>query len=363
MNLKIADIRTRLLSIPFPNPITTATFSIDHKDIIIVEVETDEGITGMGYLMTLGRGIHALKAVVDYEMKDLLVGENPLYRQKVWEKLWWGLQKIGRKGVAVYAISAIDVALWDIAGKATNQSIHQMLGPAGDSLEAYGGGGWLHMTTDDLLEEVNTYKEKFGFRGYKMRAGLPNWRDDVERVRAVREAFGDELDIMVDVNQGLDVPSSIILGKELEKLGVFWFEEPVHADDIGGLAEIASALDMRVATGENEYGRFGYKDLINQKAADVLQIDLQRIGGVTEWIRVANTADTMGIKVTPHLFWEISVQLTCAVPNAIYIEYMDWLDDCFEELPGIKNGRIHVWEKPGHGLKFRDDIIKKYRID
>lgn len=361
--MKIAGIRTQILSIPFPKPITTATFSIDYKDIIIVDVETDEGITGTGYLMTLGQGSRAIKAVLDYELKDLLVGEDPLYRQKVWKKLWWGLQKIGRKGVAVYAISAIDTALWDIAGKTTNQSIHQLLGPTADNLEAYGGGGWLHMPIDDILEEVRIYKEKYGFRAYKMRAGSSSWRVDVERVRAVREAFGNDLEIMVDVNQGLDVPSSIILGRELEKLGVFWFEEPVHADDISGLADIATALDMRVATGENEYGRFGYKDLINQKAADVLQIDLQRVGGVTEWIRVANTADTMGVKVTPHLFWELSAQLACAVPNAIYIEYMDWLDDCFEELPEIKNGRVHVWKKPGHGLNFRKELIKKYRID
>lgn len=361
--MKIVGIRTQLLSIPFQNPITTSTFSVRHKDIIVVEVETDEGITGMSYLMTLGPGVRALKAVLDYDIKELVVGEDPLYRQKIWRKNWWGLQKIGRKGVAVYAISAIDTALWDIAGKITNQSIHQLLGPTSDSLEAYGGGGWLHMPIDEILEEVNTYKEKYGFQAYKMRAGSANWRDDVERVCAVREAFGDELDIMVDVNQGLDVPTSIILGRELEKLGVFWFEEPVHADDIGGLADIAGTLDMRVAAGENEYGRFGYKDFINQKAADVLQIDLQRVGGVTEWIRVANTADTMGIKVTPHLFWEISAQLSCAVPNAIYIEYMDWLDDCFEELPDIKGGRIHVWKKPGHGLKFRNDILKKYKVD
>ncbi|MDR3563937.1 MAG: mandelate racemase/muconate lactonizing enzyme family protein [Negativicutes bacterium] len=360
--MQITNIRTRLLSVPFDRPITTATFSVNHKDIVVIEVDTDAGITGMSYIMTLGRGIHALKAVIDYEIRSLVIDEDPLYRQKIWKKLWWGLHKIGRKGAAIYAISAIDVALWDIAGKMTNQSIHQMLGPACDSIEAYGGGGWLYMSIDDMLEEVNTFKQKFGFKAYKMRAGSTNWRQDVDRIRALREAFGYDLEIMVDLNQGLDVPSSIILGRELEKLGVFWFEEPIHADDIGGLSDIAATLDMRVVAGENEYGRYGYKDLINRKAADILQIDLQRVGGITEWMRVANTADTMGIKVTPHLFWEISVQLTCATTNSIYIEYMDWLDNCFEELPEIKGGHIHAWKKPGHGLKFRDEIMKNYEI-
>lgn len=167
---------------------------------------------------------------------------------------------------------------------------------------------------------------------------------------------------MVDANQGLDIASAIILGKELEQIGVYWFEEPVHADDIGGLSDITKSLHMRVATGETEYGRYGFKDLIDRKAADVIQIDVQRVGGITEWMRVANMADAWGLKVTPHLFWEISVQLTCAVPNAIYIEYMDWLDEFFEELPKIKDGFVHAWDKPGHGLVFRDDIKKKYIV-
>jgi L-alanine-DL-glutamate epimerase-like enolase superfamily enzyme len=361
-SLKIIDIRTTAVSIPFENPIATSTFKLTDRQVVIVEVDTDDGITGTGYMLTLGRGTRTLKTIIDHEVKDLVINEDPFYRQKIWKKLWWGLNWIGRKGAAVYAISAIDIALWDIAGKATNQSIHQMLGPTTDNLEAYGGGGWLTYSIDELIKEARKFKEK-GFGAYKMRVGLPDWREDVSRVKAVRDAFGKDLEIMIDANQGLDVPSSIILGRELEKLDVYWFEEPVHADNIDGLAEIAKTLDMRIATGETEYGRYGFKDLIQRKAADVLQIDVLRAGGITEWIRVANTADSWGLKVTPHLFWELSVQLSCAVPNAIYIEYMDWLDDFFEELPKIEGGRIHVWDKPGHGLKFKEDIVKKFKMD
>lgn len=360
--MKITNIQTTFVSIPFRQPIATSTFQLTDREVVIVKVETDEGITGTGYMLTLGRGTRTLKSIVDHDLKDLVIGENPLYRQKIWKKLWWGLNWIGRKGAAIYAISAIDVALWDIAGKMTNQSIHQMLGPSTDNLEAYGGGGWLTFSIDEIINEATQYKER-GFDAYKMRVGLPNWREDVKRVKAVKDTFGDDLEVMVDANQGLDVASSIILGRELEKLGVYWFEEPVHADNIEGLAEIAQTLNMRVATGETEYGRFGFKDLIQQKGADVVQIDVQRVGGITEWMRVANTADSWGLKVTPHLFWEISVQLSCAVPNAIYIEYMDWLDEFFEELPEIKNGRVYVWDKPGHGLKFKEDIIKKYKVE
>lgn len=358
--MKITDIRTTLVSVPFPKPIAVSTFTLRNRDVVIVEVDTDEGITGTGYMLTLGRGIHALKAVVDHEIKDLVIGEDPIYRQKIWKKLWWGLNFIGRKGAAIYAISAIDEALWDIAGKATGQSIQQMLGAYTDRLEAYGGGGWLSYSVEEILQEAQNYLEH-GFTAYKMRVGLPNWREDVKRVKAVRDTFGDRLEVMVDANQGLDVAKAVLLGRELEQLGVYWYEEPVHADDISGLSQIAKTLDMRVTTGETEYGRFGFKDLIQQQAADVLQIDVQRVGGITEWMRVANTADTWGIKVTPHLFWELSVQMCCAVPNSIYIEYMNWLDDFFEELPILKNGQVHVWDKPGHGLVFREDIKKHYQ--
>lgn len=357
----ISDIKTTLLSIPFAEPVVTSTFTAQNKHILLVEVETDEGVTGTSYLFTVGRGIHTLKTVIDKEIDDLVIGEDPIYRQKIWEKLWKGLQWIGRKGAAVFAISAIDIALWDIAGKVTDQSIHQMLGPARNSIEAYGGGGWLSYSIDEILEEVQSYKER-GFQAYKMRVGLPDWREDLKRVKAVRETFGNEIEIMVDANKGLDLSTSILLGRELEQLNVFWFEEPVHADNIQGLAEIADSLDMRVATGESEYGRYGFKELIQRRAADVVQLDIQRVGGITEWIRVANTASSWDLKVTPHLFWEISVQLACAVPNAIYIEYMDWLDDCFEELPPIKDGRIHTWDKPGHGLKIKEEIIEKYEV-
>ncbi|NEU31448.1 mandelate racemase/muconate lactonizing enzyme family protein [bacterium LRH843] len=360
--MKITDIKTTIVSIPFSKPLAVSTFNLESRDVVIVEVTTDQGVTGIGYMMTLGRGIRTLKSVIDNELKDLVIGEDPFYRQKIWEKLWWQLNFFGRKGAAVYAISAIDVALWDIMGKITNLPIHSLLGPSKDKLEAYGGGGWLSLSIDEILDEVENYK-KLGLKAYKMRVGLQDWRKDVERVKAVRDAFGYDLEIMIDANQGLDVASSIILGRELEKLGVYWFEEPVHADDIAGLAQIAETLDMRVATGETEYGRYGFKDIIDRKAADIIQIDIQRVGGITEWIRVANMADAWGLKVTPHLFWEISNQLTCAVPNAVYIEYMDWLDEFFEELPLIKDGFVYTWNKPGHGLVFREDIIKKYKVN
>lgn len=359
--MKITAVEATLLSVPFPKPIRVATGSFATKDVVFVEVRTDEGLTGMGYLGVLGAGAAALKVLVDRDVAALVVGEDPRYRARIWDKLWWGLDWIGRRGLAVYALSLVDVALWDLAGRAANQSIHQLLGPYTDRVKAYASGGNLGFSLEEVVAEALAFRER-GFRAYKMKVGLPDIREDLRRVDAVRDALGPDVDLMADANQGLDVAHAILLGRELERRGVFWFEEPVPADDIRGSAEIARALDIRLATGETEFSRFGFADLIRERAADILQIDV-RAGGITEWMRIAAMAGAAGIPVTPHMQWELQIHMTAAVPNGMYVEYMSWFDELFEELPAIEDGYVVAPQKPGHGLAFKPEMVRRYRVD
>jgi L-alanine-DL-glutamate epimerase-like enolase superfamily enzyme len=239
---------------------------------------------------------------MDHDIADLLIGENPLYRNKIWEKLWWALNMIGRKGVALYGISAVDIALWDLAGKLQNTSIHAMLGPYTDQVKAYGSAGFMALSEGELVEEAESYISR-GFKAFKMKAGFLDLRIDLKRVAAVRKTLG---------------------------------------------AEIAKALDIRITTGETEYSRYGFRDLIDRKAGDILMINL-RAGGITEALCIANMASAHRIPVTPHLAWELQVQVFAAIPNGVYIEYMDWYDDLFEEVPQIKDGMVTVWNRPGLG--------------
>ncbi|SFS64416.1 mandelate racemase/muconate lactonizing enzyme family protein [Paenibacillus sp. BC26] len=356
----ITAVKTKLVSVPFHTPIRVSTFVITKRTAIIVEIETDEGITGMGYLPILGQGGETIKTCMDRDIADLLIGENPLYRNKIWEKLWWALNMIGRKGVVLYGISAVDIALWDLAGKRQHTSIHSMLGPYTDQVKAYGSAGFMSLSEEELVKEAEGYVSR-GFKAFKMKAGFPDLKIDLKRVEAVRKSLGSDIDIMVDVNQGLDVATAIRFGRELEKLGVYWFEEPVPADDIIGHAEVAKALDIRITTGETEYSRYGFRELINRKAGDILMINL-RAGGITESVRIANLASANRLPVTPHLAWELQIQIFAAIPNGVYIEYMNWYDDLFEDVPLIKDGMVHVWDRPGHGLKFRDEILQKYAV-
>ncbi|REE85320.1 L-alanine-DL-glutamate epimerase-like enolase superfamily enzyme [Paenibacillus taihuensis] len=359
--MKITSVKTKLISVPFKAPIRVSTLSLAKRDAIIVEVETDEGVTGMEYIPVLGRGSETIKACMDHDIADLLIGEDPLYRNKIWEKLWWALNMIGRKGIAMYGISAVDVALWDLAGKLQKTSIHKMLGPYTNQVKVYGSAGFMSLSEEELVEEAEGVVAR-GFKAFKMKAGFPDLRIDLKRVTAVRKALGPDIDIMVDVNQGLDVPAAIQFGRELEKLGIYWFEEPVPADDMIGHAEVARALDIRITTGETEYSRYGFRELIDRKAGDILMMNL-RAGGITEVVRIANMASAHRISVTPHLAWELQNQIYAAITNGTYIEYMDWYDDWFEDVPQIKDGMATVWDRPGHGLKFREEIVRQYAVE
>lgn len=359
--MKIVRVDTTLLSVPFARPVQVSTMAFTKRDVVIVEIHTDEGVSGMGYLGVLGRGSETIKTCIDKDVADLLMGENPLYRNKIWDKMWWALNWIGRKGIAVYALSAIDVALWDLAGKVQNTSLHMMLGPATDRVKAYASAGFLAYSADELVEEALRYVDR-GFRAYKMKVGMPDWRADLTRVSAVRSALKSDIDLMVDANQGLDVATAILMGRELEQMGIYWFEEPVPADDIIGHAQIAHALDVRVATGETEFSRFGFRELLDRKAADIWQIDV-RAGGITEWMRIAGMASAARIPVTPHMAWEIQIHMTAAVDNGLYVEYMDWFDDLFEELPPIVEGMVVAPDRPGHGLRFKEEVLSRYRVD
>ena len=176
--MKIRNVKSAIISVPFKTPIQVSTTTFTKRNAVIVEIETDEGITGMGYIGVLGRGSEAVKTCLDYDMADLLVGENPLYRNKLWEKMWWATNWFGRKGLALYALSAVDIALWDIAGKVQHSSLHTMLGPYTDSVKAYASAGFLALSTEELVNEALSYIDQ-GFRAYKMKVGSPNLREDL----------------------------------------------------------------------------------------------------------------------------------------------------------------------------------------
>ena len=363
--MKITDVKTTLLSLPHLSAIQDAT--IRHvargRNACFVHIITDSGLEGL----SPSGGGRAGQMLIEGTFKELLVGQDPLNIEKIWDDLFWCVRGVGRKGLAFCALSAVDVALWDLKAKHFNVPLYQLLGPYTDSVPVYGSGGWTNFNTEELVAEQTGYVER-GFKAVKMKVGKDfgkSEREDLQRLAAVREAVGDDIEIYIDANNGYYAKQAIYMGKAFEEYRVGWFEEPVLADDIDGLAAIAKAINIPVATGEHEYTKFGFKELISRGGADIVQPDVGRVGGITEWMKVAHLAHAFNLPVAPHAYQLIHLHLACATPNLKVVEYLGISEEsdkvAYKEWSAPKDG---MWSpdpnKPGLGLELDPEAVEKY---
>jgi L-alanine-DL-glutamate epimerase-like enolase superfamily enzyme len=360
--VKIVDLKTTRVEVPLAKPIRTAIHDIRSVGALLLAIDGGDGRVGEGYLFAPGaRQLGVFEEMV-LSFKPMLVGADPEFSEALWRQLWRSINYYGHKGVSVFALSAVDMALWDLRGKALGQPIHRLLGGCRSQVATYASGGlWLGASVDELVAEAKSFL-RTGFRAVKMRLGKPRLEDDVERVRAVRQAIGPDIALMADANQGLTVDHAIRLGRRLEEFNLAWFEEPVPAYDLEGSARVAAALDTPIASGETEYARYGFRDMLNARAADVLMPDLGRVGGVTEFIKVAHMADAVDVPISSHIYSEQSLTLMAALGNATYLEHMPWFDSLFCEKLEMKDGMIVVPERPGFGFTFDKDAVERYRL-
>jgi L-alanine-DL-glutamate epimerase-like enolase superfamily enzyme len=360
--MKIVDVSTTRVEVPLEKPIRTAIHDIRSVGALLLEIDAGDGLKGEGYLFAPGtRQLRVFEEMV-LSFKPSLVGADPEFGEAIWRELWRQMNFYGHKGVSVFALSAIDMALWDVRGKALRRPIHRLLGGCRSLVPTYASGGlWLGASTDELVAEAKALVAS-GFRAVKMRLGKARLEEDVERVAAVRHAIGPEIALMADANQGFTVDHAIRLGRRLEAFNLAWFEEPVPAYDLDGSARVAEALDTPVASGETEYARYGFRDMLSRRAADVLMPDLGRVGGVSEFVKVAHMADALDVPVSSHIYTEHSIGLVAALGNATYLEHMPWFGTLFRERLEMKEGMVVVPERPGMGFTFDPDAIDRYRL-
>ena len=351
------------MDIPFPKPIRTAIHDMRLVGCILLELETDCGLTGESLVFSLNAAqINTLHgAVLDFA--SLVTGRDPHYLGAIREEIWNKMNPVGHKGPPVAALSAMDTACWDLVGKATSLPLHRVYGACRDRVRTYASGGlWLSSDIGELVQEAGDFLEQ-GFRAMKIRLGSAETHQDVARVRAVREAIGPQVELLADLNQGLTVKQAIRLGRELEEFDIGWLEEPVSCLDIGGHAEVRAALTMPVASGETEYTRFGMHEMLRAAAVDVLMPDLQRIGGLSEFRRAAAIASVYHVPVSSHLFTEQSLCVAASEGNCISVEHMPWFSPLYNEPLVIEEGFIEVPDRPGLGFTFNHDAISTYRVD
>lgn len=355
--MKIVKIETQAVTVKLPQPIGSALGEIRDFGCVLVTLHSDQGVTGENLVFTLNnRRTKVLRQMVE-ELGDLLIGRDAGHIAEFWARAWKDINFLGHKGVPVVGISALDGALWDLAGKAAGLPLYRMLGGAQSKVPVYHSGGlWLSSSMSELVEEAGRFAAA-GFGAMKMRLGHADPRDDIARVREVRKAIGPTIKLMADANQGLNEAQAIRLGRMLEEFDLTWFEEPLPAWDLEGLARVAAALDTPIASGETEYTRYGFRRMLELRSADILMPDLQRVGGVSEYMRVAHMAQAHDVPVSSHLFPETSIQVLGALSNAIYLEYMPWFSPLYNETLSFSDGYALVPERPGWGFTFNREYI------
>ncbi|MEE9398691.1 MAG: mandelate racemase/muconate lactonizing enzyme family protein, partial [Dehalococcoidales bacterium] len=289
--VKITKVEAMVLTCHLDKPIMDATYTLPHRSAVLVKVDTDEGLSGIGEAAYFGGPPMITKIVIEKELQEYLLGEDPLNIERLWEKMYQGSIKHGRKGVVVAGMSGIDIALWDIKARAAKMPLYKLLGGCYEQIRAYASTGFYapDKGVKELAAEMASYVKE-GFTAVKMKIGRLSSAEDVARVKAVREAIGDDIDLLVDGNNAYASYQAIKIARKMEEYNIFWFEEPVPAEDIEGSAAVAAAIDTPLAAGENEFTRYGFRDLIINKAIDIAQPDVTWCGGITEAKKIAAIA-------------------------------------------------------------------------
>ena len=362
--MRITSYEAVALNVPETDPLANMEEEKGRtRPVVILRLRTDNGIEGIGVTFYGGRMTGSLRLAVE-ELAAVTVGEDPLRIEKIVAKLRAAADSSGPGGVFTLALSAIDIALWDIKGKALEQPLWKLLGGHRDRVPTYASGSLRRGLTHDQAQEAAHTLVKKGFRQMKTQMGLPGNpppSEEVKRVRVVREAIGPDIALMCDINQRWRPEQAIDVGSRCEDVGLFWLEDVTAADDYQGLARVTAALKTPIAGGEYVWGIVPFRHMIEARSVDIVMVDIARVGGVSQWMKVAGMAEAFNLPIVSHVMPEILVHVVAACPNGLTVEYMPWMLPLYEETPAIENGELVLPDKPGLGLEFDEKAIAAFR--
>ncbi|MGH7114226.1 MAG: mandelate racemase/muconate lactonizing enzyme family protein [Stellaceae bacterium] len=365
--MKISSIRSRILVLPEADPLADTPENPNAaRPIVIVRIGTDDGVEGIAVSFYGGATTASLKRAID-DLGALTIGEDPHRIEGIVAKLRAAAGGSGPAGMFTLALSAIDIALWDIRGKALGVPLWKLLGGARQRIATYASGALRrNLTLDEVVTAAGTLKQK-GFREAKMQLALPgdpSPAKEVERAVKLREALGPDIKLMCDINQRWRVEQAIDIGKRVEDAGVglYWLEDVTTHDDYAGIARVNAALATPICGGELVYGMVPFRHMIEARSVDYVMIDLIRAGGITQWLKIAGMAEAFNLPVVSHVIPEIHAHLVAAVPNGLTVEYMGWMLKLFDGVAEFdpKSGELVLSDRPGLGLSFREDTIRRY---
>ena len=359
----IASIESGFHRVPLSETLTDST----HGEMRAFELNTvriwdTDGAEGVGYTYTVGRNGAAVAATLEHDIADILPGEDADRIEAIWQKLWWALHYGGRGGPTVLALSAVDMALWDLKAKRASQPLWGLLGGHDPHVACYAGGIDLCLSTDALLAQTEANLER-GFRAIKMKVGRARLSEDIERVRAMRELLGDDVPLIVDANMCWTVDEAIRAAQRFRDYDVVWLEEPIVPDDVPGHVRVLRDGGVPIAAGENLRSLWDFRALIASGGVSFPEPDVTNCGGITVFMKIARLAEAFNLPVTSHGAHDVTVQLLAACPNASYLEAHGFGLDQYIATPlAIQDGHAVAPDRPGHGVEFDWQALHAIRV-
>jgi mandelate racemase len=360
--LTVRGLRARPVVLKLKRPVVARIATLTDWPIILIDLETEEGITGRSYLEPYV--VKAMRYLVPalHDMGEMLKGRK-LAPFELYDAARKSLHFVGYQGLSMVAVSGLDMAAWDALAKAAGVPLCVLLGGTVGAVKAYNSNGlWLREPAQ-LADEAVELREEGGFTGLKLRMGRDKLRDDIATVEAVRKSVGEDMALMVDFNQGLDMSEALIRCHAIDDLGLAWIEEPIVYDNLDGYAQLAAELETPIQIGENFYGPRDMHSAMQKKACDLVMPDFMRIGGVTGWLRAAAIAGAAGIPMSTHLYPEVAAHVMRVTETAHWLEWQDWADPILQEPYAIRNSLLHIPDVPGLGLEWDEAAVAKHLVD
>jgi L-alanine-DL-glutamate epimerase-like enolase superfamily enzyme len=372
---QIVEVRTSIVVVPLPRPVAWSNVRVTEREFLFVWIRTESGVEGMGF--TVGSrfpgGARVIQSVVENVLEPVIVGRDAAEIERLWEDMYFRGLLLGTRGALMRALSAVDIALWDVLGKGTGRRLCDLLGRYRETVPAYASGGYYYDDDPDrdlaLLEEEIVRHVELGFRDVKIKVGRLPWPLERRRVERVLEVAGPNVRVAVDANHAWrDAASAINDLRHIDDLGLWWIEEPLLPDQIEPAARLAEKLTTPLATGEIEAGRWAFRAIVDAGAAAILQTDATVAGGVSEWLKVAGMAATCDVPLAPHWVPYVHVHLGAATPAVLTVEYFHQTTGVlgFDELLArqleLVDGALVVPPGPGHGIELDMDAIRHYEL-
>jgi L-talarate/galactarate dehydratase len=363
--MKIASFEATTLNVLEDDPLANMPEEAGRtRPVVALRLRTDSGIEGIAVTFYGGKMTGSLRVAVE-ELAALTVGEDPLRIEAIVAKLMAGTgDSCGPGGIFTLALSAIDIALWDIKGKALDQPLWKLLGGHRDRVPTYASGALRRGLTDDQAQQAARTLVNKGFVEMKTQMALPGnptIADEIRRVSLVREAIGPDIKLMCDINQRWRPEQAIDIGHRVEEVGLFWLEDVTTHDDYQGLARVTAALKTPIAGGEYVWGIAPFRQMLEARSVDIVMVDILRAGGVTQWMKIAGMSEAFNLPIVSHVMPEILVHLIAACPNGLTVEYMPWMLALYNETPAIENGEMVLPNKPGLGLEFDEKALAAFK--